>query len=353
MANLVINGGSQTLDGTKAYDNVTIANGGILYVTPYDGTGTTGTLILNVTGDVNVDSTSSINGNQRGWRGGAAGGNGGFGGEGTGGGGNGGGGNNGGGGGAGGYGGMGGIGGAGYAPGGAGGSAGAPYGTPTGNDIEMGSGSGSGGKAGTAYASQGTPGGAMINITATNIYVNGSILSNGGGGSNGAEAGGGGGGGASGGGIKLSATNYMNISSATIRANGGNGGAAGGGYGGAGQYGGGGRIKFFYGSLSNTGTTVSVTGHNAGSIYYEQIANIIATAITPNVTTCIGPCDLTVDITWLNNGLVVGTFIPTIVVNNVPTPLVPENLNPEQSVTKTFQLIGLTVGTYIMCPYPN
>lgn len=82
-------------------------------------------------------------------------------------------------------------------------------------------------------------------------------------------------------------------------------------------------------------------------------ANITATAITLNVTTCTEPCDLTVDITWVNNGQMVGTFIPTIVVDSVSTSLEPEDLNPGQYVTKTFQLTGLTIGTYLICPDPN
>lgn len=59
MADLTINGGSQTLDGTNTYDYVNITNSGILHVTPYNGTGTTGRLILNSI-EVNVDRSSSI-----------------------------------------------------------------------------------------------------------------------------------------------------------------------------------------------------------------------------------------------------------------------------------------------------
>ena len=67
---LEINGGSQTLDGDHTYDYVNITNGGVLYVTPYDGTGTTGRLNLTIVHDLNVDSTSSINGYKSGYRGG-------------------------------------------------------------------------------------------------------------------------------------------------------------------------------------------------------------------------------------------------------------------------------------------
>ncbi len=66
-------GGSITLDGTNAYDYVNLSSGAILYITAYDGTGTKGWLQLNVTYDVNVDATSSINGDSRGGRGGSGG----------------------------------------------------------------------------------------------------------------------------------------------------------------------------------------------------------------------------------------------------------------------------------------
>jgi hypothetical protein len=274
MVDLVINGGSQTLDGTKYYDNVTITNGGILYVTPYNGTGTTGTLILNVTYDINVDTTSSINGNSRGYRGGSQSGWGGaWGGEGPGGGGGGVGPvcdaeteYSGGGAGAGSYGTVGGSGGWGE-PGVSPGGGGSIYGTNSGWDIDMGSGSGGGGRGGCENnGTTGNPAGAMLRINAKNITIRGTLNFNGGVGGNGGwgiPEYGGGGGGASGGGILLNASNMLDISSATITAIGGDGGT---GYNPGGP-GGGGRIKFFYtNSFVSTNATVS-----AGTIYYEVI----------------------------------------------------------------------------------
>jgi len=82
-------------------------------------------------------------------------------------------------------------------------------------------------------------------------------------------------------------------------------------------------------------------------------ANITATAITPSVTTCTEPCNMTVDITWKNNGGTSGTFIPTITINGAPTILPEESLGPNLSITKTFSLTGLMAGTYSICSNPN
>ncbi|VVB60961.1 Uncharacterised protein [uncultured archaeon] len=282
-ASLTLNGGSTTLDGTQTYDSITLTGGAILYVTPYNGAGTTGTLILNVAGDVNVDSTSKIIGDARGYRGGAGGSPGGgfpcyysvngVGGEGLGKGATG---TNdacgyymsGGGGGAGSYGSAGGSGSNGDHSG-TGGAGGSTYGTQTGWDVSMGSGGAGGGGANQDNAgSAGNPGGAMLTINARNIYIHGTVSFNGGAGGNGGYyyyygySSGGSGGGASGGGILLNSCNTMDLSSSTIRANGGAGGSVTGTS--PGGSGGGGRIKVFYGnSLSNTGSTVT-----AGSVAY-------------------------------------------------------------------------------------
>lgn len=82
-------------------------------------------------------------------------------------------------------------------------------------------------------------------------------------------------------------------------------------------------------------------------------ANIAATAITPSITTCTAPCNMTVDITWTNNGGTSGTFIPTITVNGTVIALSEESLDPSLSITKTFPLTGLIAGTYNICSLPN
>lgn len=388
MVDLTINGGSQTLNGTYSYDNVNITNGGILYVTPYNGTGTTGTLILNVTNNVYIDSTSSINGSGRGYLGGARGVKpaGGSGGSGPGGGSIGqsgfqcfaGGWTGAGGGGGGGYGTVGGSGGGSWGNHDCihtyGGSGGTTYGTTNGIDIDMGSGAGGGGSAEHDNAGSGGAGGAAITINAQNITVSGSILANGGNGGTGSTANGGyyspggAGGGASGGGIKLDAP-IININNAAITANGGSGATTGGG----------GRIKLYYGTLNETGTTISagtiyrettagsayftstqsdariwidsvdqgvntpntITGLSPGSHTYKLVSGIytatgsfsVTTGITTNVPTtivvtalnissntyaCIDTCQVTITTTWRNNGNTDITFRPAITVDTVP-----------------------------------
>lgn len=315
-------GGSIELFGTLSYDFVNLTNGAILYIDNYDGTADTGTLTLNINYSVSIDSTSSINGNLRGYTGGAGGagsgsgvgGIGGYGGSGPGGGAQGGTGYGStfypaGGGGGGSYASVGATGGLGrYHAGGAGG---AIQGTTSGWDIAMGAGAAGGGGGGSdsvCYGDAGTggdPGGAMIKINANDtIQISGTITMVGGNGGNGGAGascydggyGGGGGSGASGGGILLNAT-IVNISEATITTAGGSGGARGtGGYdsqpGGAGSYG---RFKVFYsGGFSNTSTTLIT-----GTAYYESTNSI------PTVPTIVAHSDYDTDIntnsTWIQS----------------------------------------------------
>lgn len=82
--------------------------------------------------------------------------------------------------------------------------------------------------------------------------------------------------------------------------------------------------------------------------------NITATAITPSVTTCTEPCNLTVNITWANTGGVTGTFTPAIIVDGTSIPLAtPETLDPAQSVTKTFTVDNLMKGSHNICADPD
>ena len=67
-ADLVVDGTSVTMDGSHTYEVVEIINGGVVYVSDYDGSGTTGT--LSITADsIEVDASSSIVGTGRGYRG--------------------------------------------------------------------------------------------------------------------------------------------------------------------------------------------------------------------------------------------------------------------------------------------
>lgn len=97
-----------------------------------------------------------------------------------------------------------------------------------------------------------------------------------------------------------------------------------------------------------------VDGSGSAQITVRTPANIVTTAITPSLTACTAPCDMTVDITWTNNGGITGTFTPVIVVNGTSTPSATiETLDPTQSVTKTFSLTGLIAGAYNICSDPN
>lgn len=270
-ADLILTNQTVSLYGTQNYDNVTLINSTI-NITPYDpSVSGTGTLIFNLTNNLNIDSTSSINGNLRGYPGGTSsvgGPNGGHAGDGPG---------------AGGAGtgggvgiGAGGAGGAGYANSGIagnngqnggccghptwgiGGPGGSGYGTVNGWDIDMGSGAGGGGGgSGVGGGGAGEAGGAKIIINAKNINVSpsGSITTIGGSGGSaggGISYSGGSGNGASGGGILLNAIN-VNLNNAIISTSGGSGGS-------------GGRFKVFYGTYTNTGATII-----SGSIYSEAL----------------------------------------------------------------------------------
>jgi len=242
MVDLIIDGTTTTLYGIQNYDNVQIINGGILYVTAYNGTTPdTGTLEIHAN-NILVDTTSQIIADTRGFRGmqGTAGpgegpgaGTGGsFSGSGAG---------------------YGGLGGGGVQ------IPGPIYGTESGTDIERGSGGGCGIYFGS-YGKGGN-GGGSIALYANTITINGIISSNGENGVTGAGQHGSGGG--SGGGILIDGTNVT--VSGTIRTNGGIGSGASGSprYGGDG--GGGGRIKIFYGTLNTTGSTITANGLSGGS----------------------------------------------------------------------------------------
>ncbi len=95
------------------------------------------------------------------------------------------------------------------------------------------------------------------------------------------------------------------------------------------------------------------SGISCVTITVSTPANIVATTIVPSVDMCTAPCDVTVDVTWLNTGQVAGTFTPTIMVNDIPKSLTPEILGPGQSVMHTFPLTDLTVGSHTICADPN
>ncbi len=253
-ADLVVNGGVQTLSGEQSFDNVSVVNGGKLYVEPYNGA--TGGYLKLKASKVVVDATSAIIADARGYRG-AFNSNG----EGPGAGriGS----TDGGGGGA-----YGGKGGNGVSDGGwrVDGLGGTPYGSVDTLSIEMGSAAGAAGYVDYAYnnGGYGGNGGGALWIEAETINNAGTISANGEDGKiyyNDSTGGG------AGGGILLYGGTIVNTGS--LKANGGGGGTIGCGTPGmcgqddGGGGGGGGRIKIFYGSLQNTGT-VSVAGGRGG-----------------------------------------------------------------------------------------
>jgi len=227
-ADLIVDGTTLTLDGSHSYAQVQVINGGRLTVTPYDGTGTTGTLTL-IAEQIEVDASSAIIADSAGYRGQAnADGEGPGGGQGgsccTD---------------AGGGGGHGGAGGTGLGDGcsGSQGSGGAAYADLTAVDIDMGSGGGAAGTADGDDGGTGGTGGGAIWLEAEVILLDGELTALGGSGSttNGDAMGGG-----AGGGVLVFANELY--CGGTIRVSGGGGGISDDGGGG----GAGGVVKQFY-----------------------------------------------------------------------------------------------------------
>jgi hypothetical protein len=101
--------------------------------------------------------------------------------------------------------------------------------------------------------------------------------------------------------------------------------------------------------------------HNNTYLYIDNVQLFsglgITAATTPSTTSCMSPCDITVDVTWTNGGTISRSFYPAIKVNTTRIPLVtPEVLTvigPELSSTKSFIISGLTRGTYTICADPH
>lgn len=253
-ADLVVSGSALTLSGEQSFENVSIINGGRLYMEPYNGS-RGGSLKLKAK-NVVVDAASAIIADARGYRG-VFNGNGegpGFGRIGN---------YDGGGGGA-----YGGKGGNGVTDGGwsLDGLGGVPYGSAGTLNIEMGSAGGASAYSDYSYnnGGYGGNGGGALWIEAESITNAGVISANGEDGKiyyNDSTAGG------AGGGILLYGGTVVNTGA--LKANGGGGGTVGCGTPGmcgqddGGGGGSGGRIKIFYGTLQNSGT-VSVAGGRGG-----------------------------------------------------------------------------------------
>lgn len=268
---LIIDGEIVEIYGDKKYDHVSVINGGVIRVSPYNGTPETGELVIKSTYSIYIDETSMIDGNAAGFRGGSppSGGSS-YSGEGPG----------------------AGLttecvqGGAGAGYGGIGGRAshtgcngcrgdtpGSPYGDE--NDVSsfMGSG-GSSPSSGWGGSGGGGNGGASIILNAPRIIINGRINADGGDGGSGYLVNGAGGGGGSGGTIIIESDGIVDLNGAILSANGGSGGNVGqhttASCGGGG--GGGGRVKIFYVEIFGN-PIYTVDGGDAGySVGFPSLA---------------------------------------------------------------------------------
>jgi hypothetical protein len=87
---------------------------------------------------------------------------------------------------------------------------------------------------------------------------------------------------------------------------------------------------------------------------YTSPADITATAITPDFLTCLAPCDMTINITWINNGGTSGDFVPTMIFDGTPAPqLSSESLAAGASVMKSFTVSGLLAGNHTVQATPG
>ncbi len=243
---LVVDGTTQTLNGSHSYTNVQVINGGQLVVTPYDGASPTTGILTLVAERIEVDSTSSIVADGAGYRGQSN-----ADGEGPGAGQGGASWSDGGGGGA--HGGDGGDG-TGDSCSGTQGPGGTAYGDAGSMDIDMGSAGGAAGSADGSDGGQGATGGGAIWLEAEVIVIDGQISALGHDGTvQGDDATGGG----AGGGILLFAAELY--CSGTLVARGGDGAFTDDGGGG----GGGGVVKQFY-DIAGTSCTVDLVGGVGG-----------------------------------------------------------------------------------------
>ena len=275
-SDLTVDGTTVTLDGTQSYDNIYVINGGSIVVSDYDGTGTTGTLILEAD-YIEVDSTSSIVADGAGYIGQTDGD-----GEGPGGGAGGSSYDDGGGGGA-----HGGDGGDGVmddctTPDGPGGTS---YGDVTATNIDMGSAGGAAGAADGDSGGEGASGGGAITLSAAWIVMEGTISANG---DAGTEVNDDATGGGAGGGVLIVADELD--CDGTIEAMGGDGGSADD----AGGGGGGGVVKQFYDSSINS-CSVDTDGGEAECSATDGDGGLEVTTINDfdgdGYTTLDGDCD--------------------------------------------------------------
>lgn len=85
-------------------------------------------------------------------------------------------------------------------------------------------------------------------------------------------------------------------------------------------------------------------------------AAIVATNMVVSPLNCVAPCNITVDVTWTNNGGTAGSLVPNITIDAIavtPAPFPAEQLAAGASVTRSFSVTNLAAGPHPICPLPN
>jgi hypothetical protein len=82
-------------------------------------------------------------------------------------------------------------------------------------------------------------------------------------------------------------------------------------------------------------------------------AHIYATDISVSPMTCTEPCTLTVNVTYINDGTLSGTFDPKITYNGNFVSLPSITLNSNDTSIQVFTIDNLGTGNYTICAIPD
>lgn len=80
---------------------------------------------------------------------------------------------------------------------------------------------------------------------------------------------------------------------------------------------------------------------------------VSATNITATPSSCVSPCNTVVSVTWKNNSSISQTFTPGITIDGVLHTLSPLTVTAGSSITQSFNVANLGVGSHVICPQPN
>jgi hypothetical protein len=77
-----------------------------------------------------------------------------------------------------------------------------------------------------------------------------------------------------------------------------------------------------------------------------------------NYVDCQPPCDVAIGVSWKNNDSTrSGSFYPAIKINGARIPFTspeePIPIGPGVTIAKIFNVLGLGIGSYTICPDPN